>query len=330
MNLQLEFSPNTAVRIAEYFEKSGLPTEAERLWLAIKDVVAYDCNLRAQLGEIIFDSRERDFELGTVFRSRLILDLMAIGYPTPKLVGAYFENLRRLLQSRMKLEQPGSVILSLGTGRCGSTTLAAAFASVPNVCATHENPPHIFWKPFEEQVRFHFERLRMLADYFPVVFDAAHWWLNVCPRFLTEFPNSKVIGLVRDTDTCVNSFLKFQGRGLGSMNHWAPPDNGVWKMAHWDPTFPAYAIPAGIRPGTDGAWNAKKLMVARYVTEYNQSLSALEGAYAQRVMLIRTESLNEQITAARLRSFVGLDVTMPARSLNVGNNNEGAQPECWY
>lgn len=330
MNLQIEFTPGTAVQIAKYFEQRGLPTEAEKLWLAIKDVAAYDFHLRAQLGDTIFKSRERDFELGTIFRSRLILDVMSIGYPTPTLVGAYFDNLRRMLQRRTKLEQPGTVILSLGSGRCGSTTLAAAFASIPNVCATHENPPHIFWKPFEEQVRFHFDRLRMLADYFPVVFDAAHWWLNVCPRFLTEFPNSKLIGLVRDMDKCVTSFLKFQGRGFGSANHWAPPNNGVWRTAHWDPAFPAYAISAGIQPGTDDAYNAKKLMVARYVTEYNQSLSALAGAHAQRVMLIRTESLNEQTTAARLRSFVGLDVTMPARSLNVGNNNEGAQPECWF
>jgi hypothetical protein len=330
MNLQMEFTADTAVKIAEYFEKSGLVTEANRLWMAIKSVTAYDRNLRAKLGDIIFDSRERQFEPGTVLRSRFILQLMSISYPTQKLVGAYFENLQQLLRGRAKLSQPGNVIVGLGTGRCGSTTLSAAFASLPGACATHENPPHIFWDPTEEQVRFHVERLRMLADYFPVVFDAAHWWLNVCPRLLAEFPRSKLIGLVRDTESCVQSFLRFQGQGLGSMNNWAPPENGVWRTAHWDPTYPTYPLPSGIRPGTDEAYAAKKMMITRYVNEYNRSLIAMAAAQTQRVLLIRMEALNESTTATQLRTFVGADVTMPARSLNVGNNKEGAQPDFWY
>jgi hypothetical protein len=331
MHLQMEFTADTAVKIAEYFEKSGYIAEANRLWMEINHISAYNRDLRAKLGDFIFKSRENQFEPGTVLRSRFILQLMSISYPTRTMVGAYFENLRQLLRGRAKLSQPGNVILGLGTGRCGSTTLSAAFGGVPDACATHENPPHIFWEPAEEQVCFHLDRMRMLADYFPLVFDAAHWWLNACPRVLTEFPRSKLIGLVRETETCVQSWLKFQGRGWGSKNNWAPPENGVWRTVQWDPTFPAYPMPADIRRDTDDEeYKSKKMMITRYVTEYNRSLGEMAVAQPKRVMLIRTEALNEPITATRLRAFVGADVTMPARSFNVGNNQEGIQPEFWY
>ncbi len=330
MNLQMEFDAATAIKIAEYFEKSGFTDAANRMWLAINHVTAYDCDLRAKLGDILFDSREKFCEQGTVLRSRFLLYLMAISFPTEKLVGAYFQNLRQILRSRVKRSQTGDVVLGIGAGRCGSTTLSAAFGGLPDACATHENPPHIFWEPVEEQVRFHIDRLRLLADYFPVVFDAAHWWLNTCPRIFIEFSRSKLIGLVRETEPCVQSFLKFQGRGFGSMNNWAPPENGVWKPSLWDPTYPKYALPAGIAPNTDEAYTLKTMMITRYITEYNQSLSAMAAAQPQRVMLIRTEALNDPVTTTRLRNFVGLDVTMPAKSLNVGNDDEGAQREFWF
>ena len=255
---------------------------------------------------------------------------MGISFPTEKLVDAYFQNLRQLLRSRTKLSQPGAVVLGIGAGRCGSTTLSAAFGGLPDVCATHENPPHIFWEPLEKQVRFHLERLRLLVDYYPLVFDAAHWWLNVCPRLLVEFPRTKLIGLMREIEPCVQSFLKFQGRGSGSINNWAPPENGIWRTSLWDPTYPKYALPAGIVPDTDEAFRSKTMMITRYVTEYNQSLSVMAATQAERVMLIRTEALNDPVTTTRLRTFVGVDVTMPARSLNVGNDREGTQREFWY
>jgi len=330
MNLQLEVDAPTAIKIAEYFEKTGATDAANTMWHAIHHGTAYDRQLRETFGDILFDSREKHCARGTLLRSQFLLYLMSISFPTPKLVAAYFQNLRQLLQGRTKLREPGNVVFGVGTGRCGSTTLSAAFGGLPEACATHENPPHIFWEPLEEQVRFHLDRLRLLVDYFPLVFDAAHWWLKLHPRLFVEFPRSKMIGLVRETDTCVQSFLKFQGSGSGSMNNWAPADNGLWRTALWDPTYPKYPVPAGIVPDTDEAQAAKTMMITRYVTDYNQALRTFAAAQPQRVLLIRTEALNEPTTATRLQNFVGANVTMPARSLNVGNDREGSQRDFWF
>jgi hypothetical protein len=330
MNLHLELDPNTAIGVAEYFERNGATAAADKLWMEITAVTGYDRRARERLGDIIFDSRHSGFPYGTVERSRFILSVMALSFPTTKLVAAYFENLERLLQGRPKRTRPGDVVLGIGSGRCGSTTLSAAFAGLPDACATHENPPRINWDPINEQVQFHMDRLRRLADYFPLVFDAAHSWFRVMDRFFAEFPNGKVIGLARDTQPCVQSYLKFQGRGRGSANHWAPHDNGIWIAQAWDAVYPSYPVPPGLVPGTEAAYATKAAMIAQYVTEYNQALTALAEAEPHRVALIRTEAMNDPATAQRIAALVNQPLVMPQVALNVGTNADGAQHTFWF
>lgn len=330
MNLQISLDPVTAIQVAEYFEKNGHVDTADQFWSAINHMTANDRELRAHFGNIIFDSRQSRHELGTIERSRFLLYLMAIAYPTPKLVAAYFDNLQRMFRGRTRLKQPGKVVLGMGSGRCGSSTLSAAFSLLPDACATHETPPHVFWEPTEEQARFHLDRLRLLTDYFPLVFDAAHWWLNLSPRVFSEFPNAKVIGLIRETEPCARSFLKHHDQGSDVINHWAPPENGVWRTHLWDPAYPKYEMPANLAPQSEEALQAKIAMITRYVTEYNQSLRALQSPQPQRVLLIRTEALNDPQTATQMRELVGVDVSMPAKSLNVGNDTEGSHQKFWF
>jgi hypothetical protein len=187
----------------------------------------------------------------------------------------------------------------------------------------------VYWEPHEDQVQFHLDRFRMLTQYCAIVFDAAHWWIRVLDRFFAEFPSTKVVGLVRDTEACVRSFLKFQGRGRGSMNFWGPPNNGFWQTTAWDPTYPCYPVPPQVLPGTDASYAAKVDMVTRYVREYNQTLRSLAGAHPQRVILIETETMNDPATQERLSAFVGERVAMPTVPLNVGTNRDGAQPYRW-
>ncbi len=330
MNLHLELDPNTAIGVAEHFEQKRAIETADRLWLEISAVTGYDRAARERMGDIIFDSRESGFPTGTVHRARFILSVMALSFPTKKLVTAYFENLAKLLQARPKRNRPGDVVLGLGTGRCGSTTLSAAFAGLPDACATHENPPRINWDPIEEQVQFHMDRMRMLADYFPIVFDAIHSWLRVLDRFFTEFPDGRIIGQIRDTDACVQSYLKFQGRGRGSANFWAPHNNGVWVAQTWDAAYPSYPVPPGLVAGTEAAENARLEMVTRYVTEYNQALSALAQSDPQRVLLVRTEEMNDPETAQRISEHINQPIVVPTSALNVGTNTDGAQQSFWF
>jgi hypothetical protein len=322
MSVKVGFEHATAVRVARHFESMGMLDAALESWIYASSTNPYDRLAREKLGELLFDRYQSRYPPGSVERSRFILDVIGQTFPIAKLACAYFENLEQLLSTRTRRIQPGNVVLAVGSGRSGSTTLTAAFASVAQVCATHENPPTIFWAPVEEQVQFHVDRFRRLADYYSLVIDASHWWLNVLDRLLVEFPNGKVVAVHRAIEPCVTSFLNTKGKGLNSMNHWAPAGNSHWCAANWDPTYPSYPLPPGALADPDAV---KAMMIERYVREYNEALELLAATRAGRVILIRTEELSDAATVNRLSDFTGQRVVMPSRSLNVGGTDDSAK-----
>jgi hypothetical protein len=315
MNLQVSFDYATAAKVAEYFESAGMAQAAASMWEGLCFTNPYARRAREKLGDLRFEQQESRYPRGSIARSRFVLGLISTSFPTPTLRNAYFENIEELLKGRVKRSRPGKVILGIGTGRCGSTTLSAAFAAVRDACATHENPPLIDWEPQQEQLRFHVNRLRVLADYFAIVFDAAHWWLNGLPTILDEFPAGQVVALHRDNDACVKSFLHIKGRGPGTINHWAPPENGIWATTLGDTTYPSYPIPAALVADPDGA---KAAMIGRYVADYNTTLLSLSAAYPDRLLLVRTEDMSDSGTMTRLSNFVGAPLAMSDAKLNVG------------
>jgi hypothetical protein len=258
--------------------------------------------------------------VGSVARSRAILEILWETLPTAAMRTAYFENLERMLEKQPDIPAPGQIVLGLGAGRCGSTSLTALMASVEGSCSTHENPPAIYWEPMEEQIQFHIARLKLLANFFPLVFDAAHWWLNPLETFFSHFPEAKVIGLHRDEDACVRSFMKIKGLGPGSLNHWAPPGNAIWKSNNWDPTYPTYQLPMHSQKNSD---DAKKEMIGRYVRDYNSQLTELAGRFPDRVLLVQTEELGKSIVQKKIFDFIGLLGTLMDINLNVGTIGDG-------
>src|SRR5579864_5436081 len=83
----------------------------------------YDVDVRKVYGEQQFVAGERDYKPGTIERARFILRLMNDGFPSPKLRAAYLENLTAMLKDRPRRKDPGQIVIGLGSGRCGSTSL---------------------------------------------------------------------------------------------------------------------------------------------------------------------------------------------------------------
>jgi hypothetical protein len=279
--------------------------------------ISFDPSDRAALehfAEQSFDVHGKEELLGTVSRGRLILGIIEKGFPTQNLAMEYFRNLECWSKARRKREGCGQVVLGLGAGRCGSTSLTALLATVEDSCCTHENPPLIFWTPQQEQVQFHMKRLTILADYFSLVCDISHWWLNVLDGFFTYFPAGKIVGLIRDVDECARSFMRIRDYGWRSWNHWVPYNNGIWLAHHWDPTYPTYSVPSYSWINPD---RAKYELIARYVREYNARLVALAEQNEARIMLVRTEELSEPATQRRIFSFVNVNGRVSNIKLNV-------------
>jgi len=273
----------------------------------------YNLVMRARLADELLGRHCASTPPGSYERAHLLLKILHTFYPTQRVADAYFENLEALFKEREPLQQRGKIILGLGTGRCGSTSLAVAFRGVENALATHETPPMIFWEPTAEQVDFHLRRLDFFSRYFPVVFDASHWWLNVVDSFLERFPDGKLVCLFRDTESCVNSFLSMKGTGPGTLNHWAAPDDRRWVLNIWDPCYPSYVAPPQYEGDT---LKAKGTQIRWYVESYNRQLQELARARPDRVLLIRTGLLDQPQAAADLSAFLNIRIPIPRDRYN--------------
>jgi hypothetical protein len=313
-------------RAAAHIQRGELRQAADIWWRICSDN-PYDMRARFAFGDLFFDCQQAAFAPGSVERSRFILRAIGMSFPTPRLTVAYFDNLTQLLQSRPRLGKPGMIVLGTGAGRCGSTSLSGAFAAVEGACATHENPPHVFWKPYEEQVRFHVERFRLLTQHHSLVFDAAHWWLNLLGRMFDEFPTTKAIGLVRDVQPSVRSFMKIKGSGRGSMNHWVAPGNGVWAASPFDACFPSYAVSQSLLSDPDAA---KSAQIGRFVTEYNAALEKAAREKPDRILLVRTEELSRPETTARISEFVGVALPDTSQVLNEGGTADSDKHDVMF
>jgi hypothetical protein len=267
------------------------------------------------------------YPVGSVARGRFLLQLIVACGPYPVLRDAYFDNLESLLAPRPRRMHPGRLVIGVGSGRCGSTSLTALVSSIAGACATHENPPLLDWQPRPAQLDLHIRRFALLAQYFPVVFDAAHWWLNAAPALVAAFPDLRFVGLIRDPDATTRSFLAIKGIGPGSFNHWVAADDGPWRASVWDHTYPDYPHPPLIGPA-DGS--VKAALIGRYVREYHASLAALQRRWPDRALLLRTEDLSSARAQRRLYTFIGAGrgILRDLR-LNTSTIDDGAR-NYWY
>jgi hypothetical protein len=280
----------------------------------------YDKQAREYNACILLDNMSKESRIGALETCQRILAIMEISYPTKALADVYFENLKIALRSMRRLESPGQLVIGLGPGRCGSTSLAAILGTVPDSFCTHETPPPIFWEPQSEQVDFHIKRFRMLTNCYSLVVDVSHWWLNSIERVFGQFPETKVIGLIRDHDECAMSFMRIQGFGKGSYNPWATPGNSFWRSGHWDPSYPSYPPPRSADKTPD---LAKLELITRYVREYNARLEKLARDRPGEVKLVRTEELGKNAVQEEIFQIAKSQGQFSARKLNVKGIADG-------
>jgi hypothetical protein len=313
-------------RFADFLHRFGWTRFEEKFLNQMFHAYPYDRWLAERLGHTIFDRSEKSFALGSIERQQFILNAIGMSFPSERLSAVYFENLDLLLRGRTRLAVPGKVVLGLGTGRSGSTTLAALLRTIDGALSTHENPAMISWEPMQQQLQFHFRRFRVLRDYFPLVADSTHWWLNALGPFFDAFPDAKAIGLARDTDPCVKSFLTIRSKNR-DFNHWVVPHNRIWHCDSWHPTYPSYELPKGARRDSAAA---KRDLIRRYVVEYNDKLRAIAAARPDRLLVLRTEELDAPESRDKISDHIGFPVSAPSLRLNHGTIEDSTAGFNWY
>lgn len=220
--------------------------------------------------------------------------------------------------SSTKTEMKGQLVLGIGTGRNGSTTLSELLAAQPDARVTHELPPILSWDRKTSADEFHVQRFKHLLTQFSIVGDVAHWWLPKLDEIIQSIPSVRIVALKREKQETVNSFLKIKGgNGKGAINHWTRHNGEYWTKNTWDPCYPKYHT------------KTLKDALGLYWDNYYHDVELLLKSYPKNIRIFSTDSLSKADTQKEVLSFVGLDnreqVLMPGLRRNRGTVFDGAR-----
>jgi len=104
------------------------------------------------------------------------------------------------------------IVIGIGTGRCGTVSLGRLLNLQPDAHITHEKRPLLPWDMEDKKpIKVQLDDLRRRQKRFKFAGDVASAWLPYLPRLFREFTDIKVVGLWRDKEGFVESFMRQSG-----------------------------------------------------------------------------------------------------------------------
>jgi len=175
------------------------------------------------------------------------------------------------------------LIISIGTGRCGSVSLSKFLSAQEYVSVLHEGrlDSHkirklIKWGNDEKNL---FEWLEFLLslDGNKFVGDTGMYYLPYIEQIIEKYPQVKIIVMERDKEEVVKSYIKkTTGR-----NHWFDHDGKEWdKDDKWDPCYPKYDI------------SNKEKALEKYWEDYKSQTDNLILKFPDKIKKWTIQSLN--------------------------------------
>jgi hypothetical protein len=166
-------------------------------------------------------------------------------------------------------------VIGLGTGRCGTASLAALLGAQEGVHVGHEQAPMIPWRPSSDDNE---RAVRWLeAQPGPVVGDVAHAWISLVPQ-LAAHASVQCVALWRPVGETAASFCRHMPAAYIQTNSL----KGALQ-------FPTYDLPERV------AWR-------RYVTTYHNRMAGLSDC----IEILPMEALNSQRGQRRILRAAGI------------------------
>jgi len=207
------------------------------------------------------------------------------------------------------------LVLGIGTGRCGSTTLTRLLSLQPGAYISHEHAPLLPWKPCPQRYHFHRERFIALLKMRQYAGDVAHWWLPYLESIFQDFPDTRVICLKRDQQETVRSFELIKGEGLAGVNHWSAHDGKQWRRNLWDQCYPDYDV------------KSRKLALMLYWDEYYAIVPEMQKERPGQIRVFDPIQMDSESGQKEILDFCGFQdpVTSTELRLNRGKISDGSE-----
>ena len=189
------------------------------------------------------------------------------------------------------------MFLGVGTGRCGTVSLAKLIGDCDNCVVFHEanwghkqhkhNTP-LPWVFDEDQASLRMKNMKKRESVDSLFGDVAFYYLNYLDFFLEKYPNLKIVHIYRDKEEVVKSYLAKTSSEFGPKDYdnWTKGSNIADKI--WTPCYPQYEV------------DSKREGISRYYDEY---ISKTEK-YKDRMFEIDVKNLNSFEYQAKLFDYL--------------------------
>ncbi|MGA2258113.1 MAG: hypothetical protein ABSG53_25895, partial [Thermoguttaceae bacterium] len=154
-----------------------------------------------------------------------------------------------------------SIILGIGTGRCGLKALAKLLNQQPDVLSSYEELPFLPWQVAdgERVIKARFARFRS-TGHGRILGDMASFYLPYLEIAMAAEPGIRIVCLRRPQEEVVVKYCEWLDQAMPlPTNHWAKKPPPGW---HHDPlrtpTFPQYEV------------QSREVGIRRYWDEYHQ------------------------------------------------------------
>jgi len=205
-------------------------------------------------------------------------------------------------------------VIGLGTGRCGTKSLAKLLNDCKKVNVSHEfrkrNRPYVLsWELDEVEAQKRVIAFNSFRG--NLVGDIASYYLNYVEYFIQHLENVKFLYLYRKPSEVVESFMKKSFKYC----HWLSPDHagfkkGRYQRIKWDITFPKF-----------NEAKTKREAIQKYLLYYEQRMSQLILKYPERFLVIPIESLNDFPFQKKLFDFLEVPEENRFRQLVMENRS---------
>ena len=191
------------------------------------------------------------------------------------------------------------LIISIGTGRCGSVSLSKFLSAQDKVSVLHEGrlDSHkirklIKWENDEGNL---FEWLEFLLslDGHKFVGDTGMYYLPYIEHIIDKYPEVKIIVMERNKEEVVKSYIKkTTGR-----NHWFNHDGKEWeKDDKWDPCYPKYDV------------SSKEEALENYWEDYKNQTDNLILKFPEKIKKWTIQALNTTSGKNEILNFLNYNL----------------------
>ena len=187
------------------------------------------------------------------------------------------------------------LIIGLGTGRCGTTSLSVFLNAQEKTKVLHEGHDgkdyHLLpWYNAETLVLLWLDSLTQsntANDYYG---DVMLYFLPYVEFIMSKFSNAVFICLQRNRAEVIDSYMNWTGE---SVNHWSYHDGRTWQYDDWDACFPKFDEPD------------KAKAIGLYWDSYYAEVERLIKIYPNKIACFPTEYLNSIEGQNVILDFIG-------------------------